>query len=132
MIRGSSDQLIKKYSGIVLYQHTIAKFLGFWRFLFGPKNIEISSKKPIEMSAKLVPTKEKTYFETSSWLHKKKRKVGISLARHVTLVSKRGFKIFFCLVGTSLAHIFRLTKDVLVISAFFLTRNFNIFGGGAN
>ena len=49
VIHGSSDQLVKKYSGTLLYQYDITKFLGSWHFRFGRKKIyKFSAKYPLK------------------------------------------------------------------------------------
>ena len=70
VIHGYSDQLLKKYSETVLYQHAITKFSGFWNFWFGGKKmLKFQVKKPtkmistfpvgVKMCAKVIPTKGK-------------------------------------------------------------------------
>ena len=90
MIHGSSDQLVKNYSGTLLYQYDITKFLGSWHFWFGRKKIyKFSAKYPlktintflvsVKMHAKVIPTNGKhilnspvgyiTKLEKKNWDH---------------------------------------------------------------
>ena len=70
MIHGSSNQLVKNYSGTLVYQYDITKFLGSWHFRFGRKKIYKFSAKyllktintflaSVKMHAKVIPTNGK-------------------------------------------------------------------------
>ena len=99
VIHGSSDQLVKKLTvGTLFYQYDITKFLGSWHFRFGRKKIyKFSAKYPlktintflisVKMHAKVIPTNGKHILNSPSWVHDKiGKKIGITLARHGTLI----------------------------------------------
>ena len=84
-----------KYSDSVPYQHTIAKVLGIWHFWFGHQKIlkfHVKITKMIstfavriKMCAKVIPTKERIYFETSSSVYNRSEKRKLGSCWRVTL-----------------------------------------------
>ena len=98
VIHGSSDQLVKIYSGTLVYQYDITKFLGSWHFRFGRKKIyKFSAKYPlktintflasVKMHTKVIPTNGKHILNSPvGYITKLKKKIGIALARHATLI----------------------------------------------